>query len=159
MKRTWTYPKRILLTMKPQLAGTAMGKQQTSCTPSKTKSFPQALGWILRPVRSSQPEDRPSPNPLNLVGESTVDMAMPPPPHCYRWESCWGDYFLEFPSRGEEIAGAYVPVRGWVWHPKGIETVEARTPKATIPSTLRFGRLDIFKALAHGARRGDSARD
>lgn len=66
-------------------------------------------------------------------------------------------YFLETPARGEEIAGAYVPVRGWVWHPKGIETIEARTPKATIPSKLRFGRLDIFKALCdhpHGYHSG-----
>jgi SAM-dependent methyltransferase len=66
-------------------------------------------------------------------------------------------YFLETPNPGQEIAGAFVPVRGWVWHPKGIETIEARTPKASVPSKVRFGRPDIFKALCdhpHGYHTG-----
>ncbi len=58
-------------------------------------------------------------------------------------------FFLDIPSgEWEEINGAFVPVRGWVWHPDGVETVEARTTKGTVPAGVRFGRADVYKALA-----------
>ena len=56
-------------------------------------------------------------------------------------------FFLEIPTGNKEIHGAFVPVRGWVWHPDGVETVEARTGRGRVSSTLRFGRADVFKAL------------
>lgn len=56
-------------------------------------------------------------------------------------------FFLEIPSGDPEISGAFVPVRGWVWHPDGVETVEARTSKGKVPAQVRFGRADVFKAL------------
>lgn len=56
-------------------------------------------------------------------------------------------FFLETPESGTRIAGAFVPVRGWVFHPDGIETVEARTTRGAVPALIRFGRADVFKAL------------
>jgi SAM-dependent methyltransferase len=56
-------------------------------------------------------------------------------------------FFLDIPSGDKEIHGAFVPVRGWVWHPDGVETVEARTTKGSVPAMVRFGRADVFKAL------------
>lgn len=57
-------------------------------------------------------------------------------------------FFLDIPwADWKVIHGAFVPVRGWVWHPDGVETVEARTTKGTVPARVRFGRADVFKAL------------
>jgi hypothetical protein len=66
-------------------------------------------------------------------------------------------YDLELPTRGQRIEGAFVPVRGWVWHPKGVETVEARTPNGSVAAKNRFGRPDVLKALCdhpHGFHTG-----
>jgi SAM-dependent methyltransferase len=56
-------------------------------------------------------------------------------------------YFLEIPEDGMEISGAFVPVRGWVFHPDGVETVECRTTKGRVPAQVRFGRADVHKAF------------
>ena len=56
-------------------------------------------------------------------------------------------FFLDIPQGDARINGAFVPVRGWVWHPQGVETVEARTPRGRVPAMVRFGRADVFKAL------------
>lgn len=61
-------------------------------------------------------------------------------------------YFIEFPKAGLLCTGSFVAVRGWVWHPKGIETVECRTSRGRIPTKTRFGRADVFKALSEHPR-------
>jgi SAM-dependent methyltransferase len=55
---------------------------------------------------------------------------------------------LEFPPPGERIPGAFVPIRGWVWHPDGVERVEARTGLGAVSASTRFRRPDVVEALA-----------
>lgn len=75
---------------------------------------------------------------------------MPGPPTAGRKA---GDmqYRLELPDDKEpkhEIEGSYVPIRGWVWHPDGIDAIEARTSKGAVPAQGRFMRPDVVDALA-----------
>ena len=58
-------------------------------------------------------------------------------------------YVLEFPDEPAEVLeGSYLPVRGWVWHPDGIENVEARTALGTAAATQRSQRWDVAAALS-----------
>ncbi|MGQ0679154.1 MAG: class I SAM-dependent methyltransferase [Actinomycetota bacterium] len=56
-------------------------------------------------------------------------------------------YVLAFPSPGQHIEGAFVPVRGWVFHPDGVEQIQARTGRAVAPVMQRFRRDDVSAAL------------
>lgn len=76
--------------------------------------------------------------------------SMPPTPRAGRKG---GDlqYRIELPDDKEprhEIEGSYVPVRGWVWHPRGVERIEARTSKGRVEAQARFMRPDVVDALA-----------
>lgn len=85
--------------------------------------------------------------------------AMPPVPVAGRKAGAM-QYRLELPSDEadkHDIEGAYVPVRGWVWHPDGVDRVEARTLKGKVPARVRFQRPDVRTALSghpHGLNSG-----
>jgi SAM-dependent methyltransferase len=58
-------------------------------------------------------------------------------------------YVLEFPEQRDEVLeGAYLPVRGWVWHPDGVENVEARTKIGSASAIQRTQRWDVAAALS-----------
>lgn len=75
---------------------------------------------------------------------------MPPVPHVGA-KAGRAQYHLEIPTDDKDwrvIEGAYVPVRGWVWHPDGVEKIEARTAGGAAPAKHRFMRPDIVEALS-----------
>jgi len=58
-------------------------------------------------------------------------------------------YVLEFPDDFSEVLeGAYLPVRGWVWHRDGVENIEARTGKGCARAIQRSQRPDVALALS-----------
>lgn len=85
--------------------------------------------------------------------------AMPPVPQAGRAAGPM-QYRLELPSDEadeHDIEGTYVPVRGWVWHPDGVDAIEARTTKGKVAASARFTRPDVVDALSghpHGLHSG-----
>lgn len=56
------------------------------------------------------------------------------------------EHHIDHPDEHQVIEGAYVSIRGWAFHPSGIERVELRTGKGTVEIDTGIPRADVAES-------------